>query len=149
MAHTNHINIGAYFKKEIQTSSPVLVNCWKQYFSDWLGHLLPVWQLMAGCPSHCQPEYFPDRTGCLSDPSAGSRAVLRMSGLRVWGSFWFFSLVLFKGEWGSIQRSVVSLGEGHTAQLFSLAHLRCLCVFFPELFITQPELSEGTSDFFE
>lgn len=68
----------------------------KQYYSDWLGHLLPTWQLMAGYPSRRQPGCCPVRTGCLSDPSAGSRAVLRASAWRVRGSFWFF-LVLFKG----------------------------------------------------
>lgn len=83
-------------QKEIHPSSPVPVHIWKQYYSDWLGHLLPTWQLMAGYPSRCQPGCCPVRTGCLSDPSAGSRAVLRASAWRVRGSFWFF-LVLSKG----------------------------------------------------
>lgn len=42
-----------------------LVDVWKQYYSDQLGRLLPIWQLMAGRPSSCRPGHLPDRIGHL------------------------------------------------------------------------------------
>lgn len=127
--------------------NPDFFSSWKQLETVFLWPVGPPSPYLAanGWIPHSLPT---DRTGCLSDPSAGSWAVLRLSGLRAGGSFWFFSLVLSKGGWGCLYRGVwLAQGKGRLLSS-SLAHLKCLC-FFPELFLTQPELSEGASDFFE
>lgn len=82
-----------------------LVDIWKQYYSDQLGRLLPIWQLTAGRPSSCQPGHLPDRIGHLSDILWPCKGRLEDVGLEVGDSFWLFFWCflrrgcVFRAEW--------------------------------------------------
>lgn len=104
-----------------------LVDIWKQYYSDQLGRLLPIWQLTAGRPSSCQPGHLPDRIGHLSDILWPCKGRLEDVGLEVGDSFWLFSWCflrrgcVFRAEW-------LAWGKGGLRD--SLSTFQMLACFF-------------------
>lgn len=119
-----------------------LVDMWKQYYSDQLGRLLPIWQLMAGRPSSCRPGHLPDRIGHLVWHPLAMQG--QAWGCGAWGGGQLLALLLVLSKEGvCLQSGVVGIGEGRPAWL-PLYHISNVGMFFsPKLFNTQPKLLKG------
>lgn len=111
---TSHINIGVYFKKEIQIF-PV--------FCKNLETVLLWTDRPSFSPSGSSQVDAPvitnlgiAQTACLT-PSTGHKSRFKGAWLEVEGNFWFFSGAFWVGGWGggSVKWSVAGLGEGQTA----------------------------------